>query len=111
MSTSAISSASQAVPTVAAISKSPNSQAKSKGSTGPSAAARSPSTASPAQVASAAVSAAVATLKEATETSAQTAHEAAGGDSQAQRLQAKVAAATTASSGGAPVGTRISVKA
>jgi len=56
----------------------------------------------------------VAALKEATETSAQTAKEASGGDRQAQKLLAKAATEAAARSG-APttqaVRTRIDVKA
>jgi len=57
----------------------------------------------------------VAALQEATETSAQTAKEAAGGDLQAQKLIAKAAAASPARNGSATSvsakGAHISVKA
>ena len=80
--------------------------------------AKSPSVAAPtsASAASAVVSAAAAAIKEVTETSAQTAKEASGGDRQAQRLLAKEAAAQSGgvSRGSQPVSTkgeRVNVKA
>lgn len=57
-----------------------------------------------------AVSAAAAAIQEVSETSAQTAKEAAGGDHQAQRLLIKESAASAARTGGTK-GTHISVKA
>jgi hypothetical protein len=105
MSTAAISSNVHGAPKVA----SPKPQ--------PAAAAKSPSAPPPAQssaaVATSVVSAATASLKEVTETGAQTVKEASGGDRQAQRLLAKE---TAARGGGTtrPVagkGARLSVKA
>jgi hypothetical protein len=105
MSTSAISSAHVAPPVAAPKAANPTAPKAPNNAAAPA----NPS----ASVAGAAISAAVAALKEATETSAQTAKEAAGGDRQAQRLLAKQAAVAAAPRGSAPetVGTHIDVKA
>jgi hypothetical protein len=84
-----------------------------KAQTGTAQAKAAPSSAAASQAAASAtavVSATAAALKEVSETSAQTAKEAAGGDHQAQRLLIKEAAASAARTGGTK-GSRISVKA
>jgi hypothetical protein len=57
------------------------------------------------------VSAATAALKEASETSTQTAKEAGKGDRQAQKLLARESAAAAARTGGSAKGARINEKA
>ena len=92
MSTSAISPANTAAPIVPATRSTPPKQA----SASPSSAQPAPQSARAS--AAAVVSASAAALKEATETSAQTAKEAAGGDRVAQRLLAKESATVAARS-------------
>ena len=107
MSTAAIGSL-QNTPRVAGPK--PQSAAPAKSPSAP------PPAHSSASVASSVVSATAAALKEVSETSAQTAKEASGGDRQAQRLQAKEAAARAGgvSRSSQPVsgkGSRLNVKA
>ncbi|MDP9009462.1 MAG: hypothetical protein M3N91_12300 [Pseudomonadota bacterium] len=93
--------------------------APAKGQTGTAqvkTASRATAASQAAASATAVISAQAAALKEASETSAQTAKEAAGGDRQAQRLLTKESAARTGSApvksdSVSPKGSRISVKA
>jgi hypothetical protein len=104
MSTASISSSTPNVLSAATTSATPAKHGRG------SAPASAPAAAAGAKTANAAVSAASAALIESSETSAQTAKEAAGGDRQAQTLLAKTTADAAARSG-ATSGTRISVKA
>jgi len=110
MSTAAISSSIVKASTPVAPAKAQTGAAQVKTATHATAASQA------AASATAVISAQAAALKEVTETSAQTAKEAAGGDRQAQRLLTKESAARNggASAKSAPVstkGSRISVKA
>jgi hypothetical protein len=114
MSTAAIASNLQNTPRVTG----PKAQSAAAPAKSPSVAVptSSPPAHSSASVASAVVNAAAATIKEVTETSAQTAKEASQGDRQAQTLLAKEGAAraggvSTSSKAISTKGGRLSVKA
>jgi hypothetical protein len=107
MSTASISSSTPKVLPTALKSTTNAAPAKHGSGSAPSS---STAAAAAAKSTSTAVSAAAAALLESSETSAQTAKEAAGGDRQAQTLLAKTAADAAARSG-ATSGTRINVKA
>lgn len=115
MSTAAISSsASKLLSPAAAPAKAQKNTIPANSANGATPASAPPASQA-ASAAGAPVNGAVAALQEATETSAQTAKEAAGGDLQAQKLIAKAAAASPARNGSATSvsakGAHISVKA
>lgn len=108
-----IRSIAGAAPTVAAISPPSRISSGKAPTAAPTPAAAQLTTSHPVnQAAAKALSAAAAALKEATESSAQTAKEAAGGDRVAQRLLAKEAAAKATIAGQSSTkGARVNVKA